>query len=64
MEKKSFPSLMCTDIGYSDCSHISYGVIEEALFRNLNTMLEKLTVLQTNLGKKSCRRSLKILENG
>ena len=54
MEKKSFPSLICTDIGYSDCSHISYGVIEEALFRNLNIMLEKVTVLQTNLGKKSC----------
>ena len=35
MEKKSFPSLKCTDIGYSDCSHISYGVIEETLFRNL-----------------------------
>jgi predicted small metal-binding protein len=35
MEKKSFPSLKCTDIGYSDCLHISYGVIEETLFRNL-----------------------------
>ena len=32
MEKKSFPSLICTDIGYSDCSHISYGVIEESSF--------------------------------
>jgi hypothetical protein len=35
MEKKSFPSLKCTDIGYSECSHVSYGVIEEALLRNL-----------------------------
>lgn len=35
MGKKSFPSLKCTDIGYSHCLHISYGVIEETLFRNL-----------------------------
>jgi predicted small metal-binding protein len=35
MEKKLFASLKCTDIGYSDCSHISYGVIEETLLRNL-----------------------------
>jgi len=35
MEKKLFASLRCADIGYSDCSHISYGVIEETLLRNL-----------------------------
>ena len=35
MGKKSFASLKCTDIGYSDCYHTSYGVVEEVLFRNL-----------------------------
>ena len=31
----SFLSLKCTDIGYLDCSTVTYGATEEALFRNL-----------------------------
>jgi hypothetical protein len=31
----SFMSLRCIDIGYLDCSTVTYGATEEALFRNL-----------------------------
>jgi predicted small metal-binding protein len=31
----SFLSLKCSDIGYLDCSNVTYGATEEALLRNL-----------------------------
>ena len=64
MKKESFPSIKCTDIGFSDCSHISYGVIEETLLRNLKYhVIKSHGHTDQSSGKKSCRRGLKILEN-
>lgn len=31
----SFLSIKCSDIGYHDCSDVTYGASEEALLRNL-----------------------------
>ncbi len=63
MEKKLFPSLMCRDIGYPDCPHVTYGVIEETLFRNLKYHVINSHGYTDQSWEEELSKNLKILEN-